>query len=239
MIHTPEKKIHFPRAVLFDYDGVLVASEPIHLSAWKQVLVEIGLPPDIEFVQRNIGKTAPYIMKELLDHYRPGWSHNEFDVESLARRKNVHYLATAQRELQAYPSAHQGVRWLREKGVRTAIVSNAKRSELHQTLNQLGLFDLFDQIVSRDDVGIAKPDPTPYLFAAACLNAEPHECIAVEDSPTGLESALMGKIPSAGILTNFSKSALEAPVPGRPDLKPIWIGPSLEDFFNWLRTFST
>jgi len=89
--------------------------------------------------------------------------------------------------------------------------------------------------VSRDDVPKAKPDPTPYLFAAAQLEVDPADCIAVEDSPTGLEAALMGKIPAAAVATNFPQSALQSPIPGRPDLMPIFVGADPAEFFEWLR----
>src|SRR4051794_32076989 len=99
----PSHQIKLPRAILFDYDGVLVASEPIHLSAWTQLLAELSLPNDIEMIQRGIGKTAPEIMSRLLDRYKPGWSKTEYDVHELAQRKNGFYLAMAQTALKVYP----------------------------------------------------------------------------------------------------------------------------------------
>jgi beta-phosphoglucomutase len=227
-----------PRAVLFDYDGVLVTSEPIHLSAWMQLLAELNLPTDAQLVQANVGKTAPEIISSLLSHYKPGWSAEEYDVVALALRKNDHYLSLAQTRLQPYPGVKEGIEWLHSQKILTAVVSNGKRRELEKTMRMLGLYDLFDQIVSRDDVRAHKPDPTPYLFAAANFDLEPQDCIAIEDSPTGLEAALMARIPSAGVTTNFTRKALEFPVPGRSDLKPIWIGDSMNEFFAWLKTLS-
>ena len=69
-------------------------------------------------------------------------------------------------------------------------------------------------------------------MAAASLGFEPGDCLAVEDSPTGIESALVGKVPAAAVLTNFSRQVMEAPVPGRPDLKPVWIGESMLKLFE-------
>ncbi len=227
--------LQLPRAVLFDYDGVLVASEPIHLFAWMQLLDELGFPQDREAILKSVGRTAPEILSDLLDRYRPGWSSKQFDVHQLAQRKNDFYVIQANQDLRVYPGVEEGLRWLRSQKVRLAVVSNARRRELEKTMKKLGLFDQFDEIVSRDDAGIAKPDPRPYLFAAAALGIDPSDCLAIEDSPTGLEAALIAQIPAAAVTTHFTREILQAPVPGRPDLRPIWVGASIQEFFECLR----
>lgn len=224
-----------PRAILFDYDGVLVSSEPIHLAAWMQLLAELGLPQDTKTIQQLVGKTAPEVIARLLDLHRPSWDPAVYDIHDLARRKNIFYLELAKKGLQPYPGVMDGLQWLREQGFRTAVVSNGKRNELEKTMKHLNLFDLFDQVISRDDAKSSKPDPTPYLMGAALLQVDPQECIAIEDSPTGLEAALLAKIPVAGVLSNFPKETLEYPIPGRPELRPHWIFQSIQDFFSWLK----
>ena len=224
-----------PRAILFDNDGVLIASEPLHWNAWEHLLSELGLPYNSSEMRGFVGKTAPEIILALLNKYAPGWDRSRHDPVALAQRKNDIYLKLAQSQLTAYPGVHEGLEWLRSLGIRTAVVTNAKRRELEAALTITGLGELLDIHISRDDVTAPKPDPAPYLHAAAELEAEPHECIAVEDSPTGLESALMGRIPAAAVMTNFPASALQKPVPGRQDLMPIWVGPEPAEFFAWLR----
>jgi HAD superfamily hydrolase (TIGR01509 family) len=241
MKNTPDFNLplsKLPRAILFDYDGVLVSSEPIHLSAWMQLLIELGLPPDREFVKRSIGRTAPEIMAALLDQYRPEWDPKDYDVHQLAQRKNVFYLSMAESELQVFPGVREGLLWLKSQGIKSAVVSNGRRNELEKTMKTLEIFQLFDEIISRDDVNRFKPDPTPYLVGAATFGLDPSECVAIEDSPPGLEAALMAKVPAAAVLTSFPKEFLEAPVPGRPDLKPRWIGSSIQEFFDWLKRSS-
>ncbi len=227
-----------PHAVLFDYDGVLVASDTIHLSAWMQLLDELQLPSDQKIIQERIGQTAPEIIRQILDLYRPGWNPGEYDLDALALRKNDFYLGFAQNQLQAYPGVHDGIRWLQSQNIKTAVVSNGKRHDLEKTMKKLNLKSLFDAVISRDDVGTFKPNPTHYLFGAAALGMDPHECLAIEDSPTGLESALLAKIPVAAVTTTFPKISLQNPVLGRPDLKPIWIGASIQSFFDWLKSLT-
>jgi HAD superfamily hydrolase (TIGR01509 family) len=228
-----------PRAILFDHDGVLVQSEPLHWAAWAELLRELGIPYIQTELQAMVGCTAPQIMGTFLDKYRPGWDPKEYDVHALAQKKNNHYLANAKTNLQVYPGVRDLLHWMKEVGIRSAVVSNAKRRELQAALEWVGIVDLFDSIVSRDDAGAAKPDPTPYLMGAANLGFVPSECLAVEDSPTGIESALIAKVPAAAVLTNFPRHAMESPVPGRPDLKPIWVGESMEKLFQDLKTTYT
>ena len=115
-------------------------------------------------------------------------------------------------------------------------MSNARRNELVRTMDHLKLTPFFDEIISRDDAGAAKPDPLPYLMAAASLEIAVESCVAIEDSPTGLEAALRAEIPVAAVLTSYERADLEAPVPGLPHLRPVWIGESIQNFFDWLKT---
>lgn len=228
----------FPRAILFDHDGVLVASETLHWEAWRQLLQELNIPYEAAQIQSAVGKTAPRILAEVLDRHRPEWSPEHYDIHELAQRKNEFYLKIAQTELRAYPGVREGLSWLKSQGIATAVVSNAKRRELEAALKQLDLFNFFDHVISRDEVHPPKPDPTPYLFAAASLGLEPSQCLAIEDSPPGLEAALLAKIPTAAVMTNFPREIVQSPVPGRPDLKPCWIGRSIQELFIELKSLA-
>jgi len=227
---------YLPRAILFDNDGVLIASERLHWAAWNKLLAEMGIPYKESDIQKQVGKTGPEIMAALLDEYRPGWNPEEFNLDALAYQKNNYYVQAVPTDLQAYPGVREGLVWLKNQGVKTAVVSNAKKRELVTALNSLKLDSYFDVLLSRDDVPAPKPDPSAYLFGAASVGEAPEDCLVIEDSPTGIEAALFGKIPAAAVLTNFSRAVMESPVPGRPDLQPHWIGESTAEFFEWLKT---
>jgi beta-phosphoglucomutase len=228
--------IKLPSAVLFDYDGVLVASEPIHLLAWTQLLISLGLPEDLEIIQKSIGTIAPKILETLLDRHRPGWSKTEYNLDALAQKKNDFYLALVETKLAVYPGVRDGLIWLGQNQIRTAVVSNSKRRELRTTLTLLKITDFFDEIISRDDVFPNKPDPTPYLLAAQRLGLKPEQCIAVEDSPPGLEAALRAGVPTVAISTNFHPKILQHPVQDKQELTPIRIESNTQCFFDWLKT---
>jgi beta-phosphoglucomutase len=231
-------QIKRPRAILFDHDGVLVASEPLHWAAWEGLTKEIGIPFDAPLVQGAVGKTAPQILMILLQHYCPNRKITEEQIQAWVNRKNEIYLEEAQGGLKPYPGVCEGLQWLQANGIQAGVVSNARRRELNAVLDHLGLSPLMKIIISREDAGASKPDPIPYLFGAESLGVEPSQCIAIEDSPTGMEAALMAKIPTAGVLTNFSRAALEAPVPGRPDLRPFWIGENMIHFFEMIQNLT-
>ena len=196
---------------------------------------EIQLAPELIRDEEYIGRTAPQILKLALDRGRPGWKTEDYDLLALTGRKNDFYLELARTELRAYPGVKEGLEWLKSEGVKTAVVSNGRKREVSAALQLLQLAPLMDQVITRDDVQPPKPDPTPYLFGAASLGVEPAHCIAIEDSPPGLEAALQAKIPVGAVTSNLKARDLQYPVPGRPDLSPSWIGPNMVTFFEWIR----
>lgn len=227
--------MNLPRAILFDHDGVLVASEPLHWEAWERMLAEQRIPYDPALIRSMVGKTAPEILRAQLDRFLPGWTPESYEIDALCLRKNDIYLELSKTRLQAYPGAEELIQWARSHGIRTAVVSNAKRRELAAALERLGLLPLFDTVISRDEIQPPKPDPAPYLFGARSVGTPPGDCLAVEDSPPGLEAALRAGMPTAAVLTNFTRERLEAPVAGHPELRPAWIGASLKELHLWLK----
>lgn len=226
--------IYRPKAILFDHDGVLVTSEELHFLAWQQLLKDLGLPwKEVRF-EGLVGRPAPFILTTLLDQFKPGWSPAEFDVDALALKKNDYYLNYAQTQLGLYPGVREGLAWAKAEGIPCGVVSNAKRRELKASLSMLKIEEYFKVVLSRDDVPRPKPDPGPFEFAALSLGVSAAECVAIDDSPTGLEGALLAGCVTASVTTNYLRRALEEPIPGRTDLRPVWIGDTMEEFFEWL-----
>jgi HAD superfamily hydrolase (TIGR01509 family) len=224
-----------PKAILFDHDGVLVTSEELHFLAWQQLLRDMGLPwGEISF-HGLVGRTAPQILRILLDRFKPGWSESEYDLDELATRKNDYYLVYAQTQLAPYPGVREGLQWAKQAGVPCGVVSNARRRELEASLQLLNLAPYFAVVMSRDDVARPKPDPMMFEHAAAALGLRASECIAIDDSPTGLEGALLAGCAVASITSNYPKGPLEQPIPGRPDLRPERIVATMDEFFDWAR----
>lgn len=226
-----------PKAILFDLDGTLISSESVHNAAWRRLFEEkLHLPYREEDFHAMVGRPAPDILSDLLDQYRPGWNPDDYDLNALSLLKNDYYLEMAPSSLHPYPGVREFLPWAQAQGIKMGIVTNARRREMEAALTQLHLIQHFQSLVSRDDARIAKPDPFPYLLGAAELGVSPHECLAFEDSPPGLESALTAKIATIALASNFPEEHLRTPVPGRGDLKPIQIFESIYKAFEWVKT---
>ncbi|OFZ81742.1 MAG: hypothetical protein A2583_12355 [Bdellovibrionales bacterium RIFOXYD1_FULL_53_11] len=223
------------KAVLFDYDGVLVASEPFHLAAWIKLMSELGISFGEKEMKPFVGWTGPQILRHQLASHRSGSEKDENLIASLMDRKNSFYLSRALKEMTPYDGVTNGLKWLRSAGIKTAIVSNSRRPDLVKTTRTTGLDQYIDFIISRDEVSIPKPDPAMYLSAAKGLGCKPGECIAVEDSPPGLLGALRAGIASAALLNNFSIEQMSRPDPARPGVRPDWTFACIADFFAFLK----
>lgn len=230
--------IYRPKGILFDHDGVLVTSEELHFLAWQQVLKDMGLPWNEIRFEGLVGRTAPEILKILLNQFKPGWSTTDYDVDALALQKNDYYLEYAKTQLGLYPGVREGLEWCKSEGILCAVVSNARRRELMHSLEQLHLSSFFRVVLSRDDVPRPKPDPGPFIFAAKSLGFHPGECIAIDDSPTGLEGALLAGCVTASVTSNYPREYLEAPIDDKPELRPVYIADSMDAFFKWVQSLS-
>jgi len=169
--------------VLFDLDGVLADTEPLHWTAYREVLLELGVDVGIEeyrnrFISRGGGP------EYAVDRYRL-----PITADELRERKLPRYLALLRRGVQARPGARAAIERLRG-GFRTAVATNSVRDEVDLILGSLGLAPLLDTVVTREDYRAAKPAPDAYLTAAARVGLGADECVVIEDTPRGLGAAL-------------------------------------------------
>jgi HAD superfamily hydrolase (TIGR01509 family) len=230
--------MHKPKGVLFDHDGVLVDSERLHLAAWKEVFREMGFTPNENEFSDLVGRTAPQILSLLYSRHKPESPLTEAEAETWALRKNHFYGASIANELQAYPGVLPLLSRLKADGVKMGVVSNSRNRELNSALEHVGLHTYFDVILSREEVPAPKPSPEAYLFGAKSLGLTPSELWVIEDSPTGLQSALLGGIPAIGIASNFSSAVLHSPVPGRPELTTLAVLENMEALLAYYSGFT-
>lgn len=222
-----------PRAILFDHDGVLAASEVLHMMAWERMLTEKGLPFSRQEFHGLIGKTSPEILQILLFRHRPDLQLSPLEILEWTDIKNFYYRKFLEEGpgIAPYPGVREGLERMKSLGILAAVVSNARRNELIAGLSATGLLPFFATVVARDDVPAPKPDPGHFLAACNRIGVDPTHCIGIDDSPTGLQSSLLAGIPTVSVTNSFPRSYLEQPVPGRPDLQPFEIFPSMEEFF--------
>ena len=169
--------------MLFDLDGVLADTEPLHWAAYREVLLELDVDVGIEEYRRRFishGGGPEYACEA----YRL-----PLTADELRARKLPRYLALLRRGVPPRPGARAALERLRS-GFRTAVATNSVRAEVELILGSLGLSPLLDAIVTREDYGDPKPAPDAYLTAAARLGLRAEECAVVEDTPRGLGAAV-------------------------------------------------
>jgi HAD superfamily hydrolase (TIGR01509 family) len=183
------------QAIIFDFDGVIADTEPLHYAALRQVLAaEFGITlSQSEYYADYLGyDDRGCFTAALTAHQRPITSGL---VDELVQKKGRAYLAALGTDLKLFP----GVRPLIEdtaRGYRLAIASGALRHEIELILEEAGLRKAFSWITSAEDVSRGKPSPEPFLRAMAGLNAivparplRPADCLAIEDSIPGIRGA--------------------------------------------------
>jgi beta-phosphoglucomutase-like phosphatase (HAD superfamily) len=185
------------RAVVFDFNGVLVDDEPVHLEVFQRVLGEegIALARD-EYLERHLGHDDRTVFAAVLAER--GEPADPGRLARLIARKSAYYQEHVHRHgYPFFPGAAELVAGAAGRWV-LALVRGALRDEVDGALAVAGLADRFRMIVTAEDVPAGKPDPAGYLAAIAGMNSRPplperlihpHEVLAVEDSPAGLEAA--------------------------------------------------
>jgi HAD superfamily hydrolase (TIGR01509 family) len=181
------------QAVLFDMDGLLVDSEPLWFEVEHAVMSRLGgqwTPQDQQaLVGGSLHRSVDYLLRRAS---RPA-SHEEVAGWLVGGMADL----LAEREAVAMPGAIDLLARLRAAGIPRVLVTSSERVIMDAVLASLARHDIqFDATVSGADVQHPKPDPEPYERAAALIGADPEKCVALEDSPNGVKSAL-----AAGCIT--------------------------------------
>ncbi len=170
------------KALLVDMDGTLVQSAEANAAAYAMALQECGITVDA-------GELAPSIDGRSWRDFLPAltMARPEVAPEAVARRKRVLY-PDFFHLLRLNEPLVDLLRMLRGK-LATALVTTASASAVAGIMERFALADLFDVVVSGDDVIRAKPDPEAYVHAASQLGVTSSECLLIEDSETGMQAA--------------------------------------------------
>jgi beta-phosphoglucomutase len=184
-----------PEAVLFDFDGILVDSEPMHHRAFTEVLNPLGMEfPWKEYVEIYMGFDDRDAFREAFR--AKGIDLDEANLAKLVAAKSEAFLRGLRDGVTAYPGVVALIDSLHAAGLPLALCSGALRSDIAPILEQLGVARRFEVVVSADDVRRSKPDPESYALAFARLSERyatsltvPGKSIAVEDTPAGIRSA--------------------------------------------------
>jgi HAD superfamily hydrolase (TIGR01509 family) len=199
------------KALIFDFDGVILETEEPQYLAWLEVYQSFDVPLSLKEYGKLIGSADiffdPYLNLEEAVGRKINW-------EELDKKRQKNELERIL-EKEPQPGVVEYLRGARQLGMKTAIASSSGRPWVEGHLERLNLLDYFDCLLTREDVNKTKPDPELFLTAAGNLGVKPDEAIIFEDSPNGVLAANRAEIFCVAIPTVITSQLIL----GSPDLR--------------------
>ena len=174
------------KGIIFDLDGVLIDSEELHYLAWVKVLKPLGLNFSKKENFNYAGKQIDITAGELLEKYNLNVAKEKLVKQR--RKIIIEYLKNS--DVKLMPYARWAVKFfVKKNGTKLGLASGSVKEMIILKLKKAGLYSFFTAIVAGDDIKRGKPYPDSYLLAAKKLKLKPEECLAIEDTQYGCESA--------------------------------------------------
>jgi beta-phosphoglucomutase len=190
------------KAVIFDMDGVLVDSEPIHAKAWQQTLIPFNIDFPEEGYSRWFGVSDIIMAEHFIKVYNlPATK------EELLGMKRERTDILIRKEVEFFEGVSESINNL--KGKKLGLVTSSTREEVNAVLYKDGMQDTFDIIVTSDDVKFNKPYPECYLLAAEKMNIPPGQCVVIEDTNIGIQAANAAGMFVIGVTNSYPAHELE------------------------------
>jgi beta-phosphoglucomutase len=195
-------------AIIFDFDGVIVHSEPLHFRAFRETLAPEGIDlPEVEYYAEMIGFDDRGAFAHILQkHGKP--IDPKMLLRLMARKSQMVRQLIDRRQYAALPGVEELVRGL-WRNYPLGICSGALREEIEAMLEGIALRDCFAVIVAAEDVSVGKPDPAGYLLAAKQLGERagtaiaPAHCLVIEDAPIVAVNAAKAGFAVLGVATTY------------------------------------
>lgn len=220
------------RAVIFDFNGVLVDDESVHFDLFREVLAEEGVTlTERQYHEKYLGYDDRQCFEEVLAD--SGRSPTPAALDEMIARKAGRYIPRAELGLRYFPGSAEAIRRLADRWP-LAINSGALRPEIEFSLARMGVRDRIAAIVSAEDATNGKPDPEGYLLALDALRSrvgedlEAAHCLVIEDSLAGIESAKGAGMWAVGVSNTYPEAALhgagaDAVIADLLTLGPEWV----------------
>lgn len=193
-------------AVLFDVDGTLCDSDPLHLVAFREMLIEIGyndgVPVDEDWFVKNIaGKHNDDIARVIFpDDFERGLKFTE--------DKEAYFRKLVKEQVKPLNGLQKLVKWAEDRGLKRAAVTNAPRANAELMISEIGLSEFFQAVIVGDECEHGKPHPEPYLKGLEVLKASKEHTFIFEDSSSGIKAGVAAGMPVVGISTRNPESLL-------------------------------
>jgi beta-phosphoglucomutase family hydrolase len=188
-------------AIIFDMDGVLIDSEPIHIKTWQQVMQPFHLKIKDEWYKQWIGTSDETVARYFCDHYQinQSWQH-------LLDKKRCLYLEVFDQYIKESSQMRAIISEI--NGYKLGVASSSSRKEIQFVLQKLKILRFFKVIVGGDEVKNSKPAPDIYLLTAEKMGVNPENCVALEDSSYGIQAAKIAGMFVIGITSSFPEHKL-------------------------------
>jgi HAD superfamily hydrolase (TIGR01509 family) len=190
-------------ALLFDLDGTMLNSDPIHEVVFEELWASRGLTMTDGFYMQHVhGRLNVDVFADFLP--------DEPDPQGLSEWKEAQFRERLPKPYPAMPGVGALLDRAIDTGWQVAVVTNAMRLNAEAMLGAIGLRDRFEVIVIGEECTHGKPHPLPYLTAIEALGETPETCIAFEDSPSGMRAAAASGAYAIGIRSALDDAALRA-----------------------------
>lgn len=174
------------RAAIFDMDGVIIDSEPLHLNIEEDIFKKLGISITYEEHNTFIGTTSYYMWDKIRTNHNLTQSLEE--LVELDRNTYLDFLNDTL-DLEPIKGVKELITDLHKNNIKLAVASSSPLNVIEKVLNLFHIRDYFDYIVTGDYVRKSKPEPDIFLYAAEKLDVDPKECVVIEDSHNGVLAA--------------------------------------------------
>jgi beta-phosphoglucomutase len=191
------------QAVIFDMDGVIVDSHPIHKKAWRRFLDSVGkdVPEeDLDFILDGRKK------EDILRHFLGELSSEE--IHRLGHEKELLFREEARAELRPVEGVEQLLSSLSRARIKLGVASSGSDSRVNFVLRELHLLDYFSAIVAGDEVSAGKPDPAIFRLTSQKLDVAPEQILVFEDSVSGVKAATAAGMRCVGLAESSRAESL-------------------------------
>ncbi len=190
------------KAVIFDMDGVIIDSEPIHFEIDKRILRMCGINADDEMLLPYVGVTNPYMWNDLKQKYELPMSVDEL----MKLQSDIKIQVFSKSGLEAIDGIKELLADLKHHNIISAVASSSPRFFIETVLKSTNIREFFSDILSGEEVERGKPFPDIFLKTAEMLGVSPEECIVIEDSEHGVKAALAAGMKCIGFTNPNSGS---------------------------------
>ncbi|MGV4439757.1 HAD family hydrolase [Ornithobacterium rhinotracheale] len=191
------------KALLFDMDGVIVDTEPLHRKAWLAAFAEYGIEMEPGYYESFTGKATLPVSQEIVEKYQLDCTPEELVA---CKRKYFKDYFDNDEDFDLLPGVHELIQDLYNNGVKLILASSASMNTINWVFKRFGIEQYFSGKISGAELRESKPNPEIFLKAAEMANAKPEECVVIEDSTNGILAAKRAEIFTIGYKSAHSKN---------------------------------